>query len=148
MSKPPYPIKDRIHSRTIVDKDGCWLWQGYLSSNGYGPMRIPGTRRRELVHRLSYREYKGEIMSGMTIDHLCKKRNCANPDHLEMVTAQENNSRSSSPSAINKLKVECKYGHPLSGTNLTFDKKGSRVCKTCKSLSFAKWYNKKHHAFA
>lgn len=33
----------------------------------------------------------------------------------------------------------CKRGHPLSGSNLYLDRKGSRSCRICRSENFQKW---------
>jgi hypothetical protein len=57
------------------------------------------------VHRLAYIEAKGEIADGMTIDHLCRIRNCINPDHLEEVTLSENVRRK-----VKKI-PDCLFGH-------------------------------------
>ena len=42
------------------------------------------------AHRFVYEQTKGPILEGLTIDHLCRVRCCVNPDHLEVVTIQEN----------------------------------------------------------
>ena len=42
------------------------------------------------AHRLAYTEAKGPIPKGYTVDHLCRVRNCVNPEHLEAVTFLEN----------------------------------------------------------
>lgn len=44
----------------------------------------------EYAHRIAYIEANGGIADGMTVDHLCKIRNCINPEHLEEVTLAEN----------------------------------------------------------
>lgn len=70
-----------------VDKDAgapCWLWTGSLNSDGYG--RFNG----KLAHRRTYLEVVGPIPDGLVLDHLCRVRNCVNPDHLEPVTQREN----------------------------------------------------------
>lgn len=67
----------------------CWLWKGSINNCGYGqgksvwPNIVP-------AHRTAYTLEKGEIPSGMQIDHLCSVRNCVNPAHLEAVTKREN----------------------------------------------------------
>lgn len=53
------------------------------------------TRRNSLVHRIAYVAYHGsDVPDDLPLDHLCRVRNCVNPDHLEPVTVAENNRRS------------------------------------------------------
>lgn len=44
----------------------------------------------EYAHRLAYERAFGPIPTGMQIDHLCRVRECVNPDHLEVVSHTEN----------------------------------------------------------
>jgi hypothetical protein len=67
--------------------DGHWLWRGHLDSFGYG--RMCGRS----AHRLIYTLMVGTIPDGLEIDHLCRVRNCVNPEHLEAVTPLVNNLR-------------------------------------------------------
>ena len=72
------------------DGTGCWLWTGAVnrSSGNYGVF-YDGTQKRKIRahHFLVPPLVKG---SGMEYDHLCEKRLCVRPDHLEMVTHKEN----------------------------------------------------------
>jgi hypothetical protein len=67
---------------------GCWLWTGAVSSEGYAVFEVAGKQVR--AHRFSYERYRGKIPGDLTIDHLCRVRCCVNPNHLEVVTIQEN----------------------------------------------------------
>ncbi len=60
----------------------------------------------------------GQIPSGLTLDHLCRVRNCVNPAHLEPVTHRENTLRGDGVTAINARKTSCHRGHPFAGENL------------------------------
>jgi uncharacterized protein (DUF433 family) len=72
----------------INPSTGCWEWQGPLNRQGYGS--LSAHRKKAAVHRVAYEHLVGPIASGMVIDHLCRVRDCTNPDHLEPVTPAEN----------------------------------------------------------
>lgn len=90
-----------------VDKSGdCWLWTGRTKPDGYGVFKNKSPDGRWVhvyAHRFSYEAVCGPIPEGLTIDHLCRVRNCVNPDHLDPVTRIENMRRSRKP--------ECRRGH-------------------------------------
>lgn len=77
-----------------VDGSGCWIWSGSVSTHGYGVLRIRG--RQYKAHRVMYEMYRGTIPVGLEIDHLCRVRQCCNPEHLEPVTRAENARRAPS----------------------------------------------------
>lgn len=105
----------------------CWLWVGYTDRDGYGKHWLNGTTC--IVHRWAYENYVGPIPKGMTIDHMCKTRNCVNVAHLRILSAVDN-IRMGSPGRYNKIKTHCKYGHEFTVSN-TRVYKTSRHCKTC-----------------
>jgi hypothetical protein len=72
----------------IEGEGGCWIWQRALLKNGYGAIKRDGYRG--VAHRWYYERYVGPIPAGLEIDHLCRKRACVNPAHLEPVTREEN----------------------------------------------------------
>ena len=91
---------------------GCWLWKGAHIPDGYGMFSKKSILI--LAHRFSYEYYHGKIPKGLVIDHLCRTKNCVNPDHLEAVTIWENCNR-----GIRKeLKRFCKRGHLRSPENV------------------------------
>ena len=67
------------------DPTDCWEWKGSTQWGGYGSL-WPGLK----AHRVAYELFVGPIPHGLTIDHLCYKRACVNPAHLEAVTLSEN----------------------------------------------------------
>lgn len=79
------------------EEDGCWLWKGKLSTNGYGKFNAgydPVTRKYPIkwAHRWSYEYYLGPIPSGYDVDHECEVHHCVNPDHLFAREAREHRS--------------------------------------------------------
>ena len=69
------------------DKNGCLVWQRYVSRDGYGRAWVDG--RLHLVHRLVVQR-DAEIPPGMRVDHTCFNRACANREHLRVVTNKQN----------------------------------------------------------
>ena len=110
------------------DPEGCWLWTGALS-DGYGSFGIEGHRTKG-AHRYAYETLVGPVPSGLQLDHLCRVRNCVNPDHLEPVTQRENLLRSEGAAARNARKTHCENGHPFDDEN-TSSTNGKRRCRAC-----------------
>ena len=85
-----WPLTDaqRILRRYITLPNGCWLWCGTRTHDGYGMTRASG--RNVLAHRWFYEHFVGPIPEGLQLDHLCRVEPCVNPRHLEPVTGLEN----------------------------------------------------------
>jgi len=138
--------KDIRRFKDIVKHSwGCWIWQGYRNSGGYGSFSVKS--KNIFAHRFSYIAFKGPIPEGMTIDHLCRKKSCVNPKHLEAVPQRENLLRSKKTQASKNIsKTHCKRGHPLSLENVQL-KNGHRICKECRKIynreTYARLYSKK-----
>lgn len=128
-------LSERIASKFRIDAKGCWRWTGYVAPSGYArqtwTMPGDGKKRSHSAHRLSYMMFKGDLIDGMEIDHLCRVRDCINPAHLEQVTRRVNTLRSNAPSAKNAVKTRCPKGHPYSGKNLYTGPNGARYCRIC-----------------
>jgi hypothetical protein len=84
------PIDLFMRHVKVLDS-GCWEWQGATKPGGYGVFGQTkgGVRKTHNAHRWIYINQVGEIPDGLTIDHLCKKTKCVNPQHMEVVTLQE-----------------------------------------------------------
>lgn len=131
-------MKDYIKERCSVDSKGCWIWTLSIESRtGYGKGWNEG--KSESAHRISYKAFKGEIPDGLHIDHLCRVRECVNPDHLEAVTLKENVLRGVGITAENARKKHCKHGHPFTGYNVIRRESGRRTCRTCNVALTRKW---------
>lgn len=136
---------DQTFWNKVEKTSTCWFWRGYKGKNGYGLInRKHFSKIPILAHRFSYEMLIGKIPYGLTLDHLCKKRNCVNPTHLEPVSLGENSIRGDSPPAINKRKTHCNKGHELSGDNLLRDKNGWRKCSICTRNNRRNFYLKNH----
>lgn len=111
------------------DAGGCWLWGGFTEPKGYGRFQVGGAAR--LAHRISYELHVGPIPDGLVLDHLCRVRNCVNPEHLEPVTSRENTLRGETPAAANVTKTHCLRGHEFTAENTRATLKGGRSCRAC-----------------
>lgn len=146
---PPIPAEDRvpfgdprllarIWAKTRRNKEtGCWEWSGKISDRGYGYVQIGRSSRR--AHRVAYEVLVGEIPEGLTLDHLCRVRNCINPTHLEPVTAAENSRRSiPNPNrghGSHRQREYCYQGHPWDENNTILRPDGARRCRSCQQAS-------------
>lgn len=124
--RPRRPLEDRFWSKVVRGgEDECWLWSGAIRS-GYGFVNEGGRGRSLPAHRVSYELLVGPIPEGLTIDHLCRVRNCVNPRHLEPVTLSENVKRKPPAPPF------CPQGHEFTAENTARSTNGGRICRTCK----------------
>ena len=106
------PVIPRFWSK--VDKSSgraaCWPWLASIQQgSGYGRFWLNG--RSIPAHRMAYELVVRSIPNGLTIDHLCRRRDCVNPAHLEPVTIGVNTLRSpTAASAVNARKTHCNSG--------------------------------------
>lgn len=113
----------------------CWAWEGAVT-DGYAKLtwkQVKGVTRS--AHRWSYLNFVGNIEKGMHIDHMCERRNCVRPSHLQQLTSIENTALAiNNVSAINRLKTHCKNGHEFTPENTRVKETETtrkRVCITC-----------------
>jgi hypothetical protein len=103
-----------------VDKDGplpvrrpdlgpCWLWTSPPKDTGYGQLSVE--RRPVLAHRFSWELVNGPVADGLDLDHLCRRRHCVRPSHMEPVTPRLNKLRGESPNARHARATACDRGH-------------------------------------
>jgi hypothetical protein len=117
--------RNKISPRSYTD---CWHWPKSKTTAGYGDVRYEG--KHVLVHRLFYEKFIGAIPKGLTIDHLCRQKDCFNPKHMEVVTLKENGLRAH--------QKKCILGHILIKENLYMNR-----CRECRKISDARWRAKR-----
>ena len=123
----PDPLTRLLARRTITD-DGCWIISGANPKSGYAFLEVDSQRLR--AHRFMYEVLVGPIPEGLSLDHLCRRRACANPEHLEPVTHAENVLRGVSFAAANAAKEACERGHSLKDAYIV-PSSGKRQCREC-----------------
>ncbi|HEY1243251.1 MAG TPA: HNH endonuclease [Hyphomicrobiaceae bacterium] len=98
---PPINALLLAHVRRRCREDpntGCWIWTGSLARTGYAnvltwPRHLGGDAKSRNAYVLAYIAIKGPVPPGMELDHLCGRRACANPWHMEAVPPAVNHLR-------------------------------------------------------
>ena len=101
---------------------GCHIHTGRLDRDGYG---YHGSSR---AHIVAWTRLHGAVPAGLVLDHLCRRRACCAPHHLEAVTQSENEMRKGW--GYRARRKACPRGHELA-TNAILTPEGGRVCRTC-----------------
>lgn len=82
-------VRKRMARATLPQNAiGCMLWDG-AERNGYGAIKIGG--RVFGTHCVAFVMNGGVITEGCVIAHKCDVKTCVNPEHLECVSIQKNN---------------------------------------------------------
>lgn len=124
-----------------VDKSGdCWLWTGYVKL-GYGRVTYGG--RTWQAHRLAWEMEHGPVPTGLELDHLCRRKNCVRPSHLEAVPHVVNIRRAKW--AVDRRASECAKGHDMTGANAYIAPRGSLHCRECNRIA-ARGYQRRKTA--
>lgn len=128
--------KGRFYSKVALpNENGCMLWLGARTPNGYGQLTVGG--KRVSAHRMAYELMVGPIPEGLEIDHVkargCKSRSCCAIEHLDLVTKAENIRRGDA-GVNNAVKSHCPSGHPYSESNTYVlpSRPNARYCRACK----------------
>jgi HNH endonuclease len=126
------PVRERIERSVAVDANGCWRWTLVKNRDGYGRIGMVGGQK--MAHRMSYEAFRGDIPDGLTIDHLCRVRDCVNPEHLEPVTQRDNVLRGDGLPARQARQTSCLRGHPFDEANTYWTPPGGRACRACRRV--------------
>lgn len=126
----PRPAIDRLLTKA-KDVGGCWLIEQGLSRNGYTQVSV-GSDQKLVGHRVSYEFFIGEIPAELEIDHLCLRRNCVNPWHMDPVTHAENMRRQHEQLWVGR--EHCAREHVLAEVGVITRQQGGwtvRICAGC-----------------
>lgn len=114
------PLLRRLVSKTDVDENGCWRWQGHVAPNGQGTFRHPQTR---WARRASYLIFRGPIPEGSRIWQTCPAADCVNPSHLTVSASRDPRPRD--------LWAVCHATHPDAESRWSRWNNGRVVCVEC-----------------
>lgn len=118
---------DAYERYEVNEITGCWIWTGYINADGYARLESQN------AHRLFFVHHGGAIHEGWDVDHLCKRRSCVNPAHLEAVPEIVNIERAMTRtvnSGGERVRV-CKEGHLIRGANFNPPSSGRSRCWLC-----------------
>lgn len=122
---------ERLQARTVINKNGCWVWTGPVTHKGY-PMQ---THRSYVMqaHRVSYILKHGLTLTRQQfVCHKCDERRCWNPDHLFIGDAAANNRDCGNKGRHhNGVKTHCKRGHPFTFENTYLKVTPTTVMRSC-----------------
>ena len=115
--------KIEINPEIAFNGSPCWLWKAALYKNGYAQLNFRG--KMTYGHLIAFEWFIGAIDRNLVRDHLCRRRDCTNPLHLEQVSQRENILRGNVP------RTHCPSGHAYEGENLYISPRGERKCRAC-----------------
>lgn len=116
-----------------VDKNGpngCWIWTGRQTHNGYGQYG----KRAIRAHRYALEFLGNKIPPGKIVIHKCDTPLCVNPDHLLIGTLKQNSEDMALKGrARGQNLTHCSRGHEFTPENTRWVKArvASRQCRQC-----------------
>lgn len=124
--------KIAVSTEHFYNNTPCWDWTGYLIG-GYGRFHYQGADH--VAHRFIYQMLVEPVNPDRHCDHLCRRRQCVNPAHVEIVTHRENVIRGVSLIAKYAQSEYCVNGHkkPEHPTS-----EGFRRCAECRKQKNAR----------
>jgi hypothetical protein len=134
------PALERFSENVRYDiRTGCWLWTGAIADTGYG-IFSQGDAVLISVHRWAYRKFRGPLRARCHLHHICERRACCNPDHLEQLSVRGHGNRHRSK--------RCQRGHWMHEGNYYYRPERRRrkvrpICLKCCQLRGSKQWLRK-----
>lgn len=103
LPNPPYKISTEHFHNNIP----CWDWLG-ATRGGYGTYTLTKNGYKTCVQatRIWYEKIKGiRVPHTKQLDHLCRRRICINPEHLEIINNDLNCQRGNL-AILNEIQVK------------------------------------------
>jgi hypothetical protein len=154
-NKATKPLAERFWPK--VNKDGplpeerpelgpCWVWTGFIDKAGYG--RIQMGRRTDPVgyaHHVVLDLVGIPVPAGYERDHLCRRRSCCRPDHLEPVIHPVNVARGEAPMVVLGQSGYCLRGHEATNENVYRRESTGAIayCRPCRRAQRREAYQRK-----
>lgn len=66
----------------------CLIWKWAKTKEGYGVLKLKG--KLIYAHRFFFELLVGRIPQRMYVGHICERKSCVNPEHLEVCTMSQN----------------------------------------------------------
>lgn len=79
---------ERIKNKITINENSCWIWNGSVTSAGYGQLMEDG--KYWTTHRYSFTCINGPIEDNLIIRHMCHNTKCCNPEHLSIGSHSDN----------------------------------------------------------
>jgi hypothetical protein len=73
-------LEEKLLMNSVVNENGCRIWQRSKEKAGYGHMAYDGKTQR--VSRLAFELWVEPIKYGLCVCHTCDVRACLEPTHL------------------------------------------------------------------
>lgn len=152
-------LPERFRTHVARADNGCLIWTGAKSKDGYGLISIAG--RHLAVHRVIYRQVIGDPGT-LDVGHVCHDRDvdcpggpcihraCCDVDHLAAQTRSENNlggRLGDVQRARNAAITHCPAGHPYDEANTYYRSDrpaGGRGCRKCRNAARRQHYARTH----
>jgi len=134
----PPEVAERAITRYVPNPNGCHISTYSVASHGYAQIgwtvdEVREDGRRIIVgttaHRAAWVAATGEqIPPGLVVDHTCHNRQCVNPEHLRLLTNEENADTSSVPKRpVEVTDREC----ATCGSRIVRGSAGEYYCRNC-----------------
>lgn len=132
-NQPDYQVSNLGRVRSFrVSKVSPRILKGDVDDAGYHRVMF-GDKTRRYIHQIVAEVFIGPPPPAHEVSHKNHIRHDNRPENLRYATRQENLSE-----RYTEEKETCRLGHPLSGDNLYTERRGRRMCKTCRRRRLAK----------